>query len=815
MDPISIGLTLFFSAATGAVIWWLIQTEIGLRQMREELVANHAQTTMMMTSLTERCSDLAQSADALQRTHPGMAGIVDAHRILDRLDATLLGEGGAGEVRVAAGETLSCVRALLVGRDGDGDITASLSADAGLLALVERVKATFDALNLSTRELGLSELECRRMGELAFIIGEREWAKSCYDEAARLAPKQAVTLASLALLARDAGDEIALRTHIENLLEIQPDDEELLRDHARLLSRLGDPGAERDLRRLEAMGVACAEDKSILAGLAERSGDIDSALEAVDEALSESPTITDWVRKANLHLERGEPGKGLAAADEALAVDRQCGAAWGVRSQILQLDANSLDEALKACVHAVALGEPLELLKVELLQRAGRDDDALDALKKALKDSPENPVIRSSLSHKLHLLGKTAEAFALLDEAPAAAWNSPEMYIQKGRLILAEADRCRDGTGEKDRALLSDAELSFEAALAIDRENGVAWLGCARIQRMYGDLAEAQISLARARRLIPNEPLISAEEALLALDGGDVEAASRLIGEADVRERDNVVITYVKGVVSARRGLLDDACRQFDDILLSDPGHVRARLNRATARMLLNQHDEALDDVNQLLSDHPELDLARLRRGEILMSLGEWEQAEICFREILDKNGAHPLALTCMGGCMIAQDRMSEAEGPLNEAIRLDPTHSEGWYQRGLLYIAFENIDSALSDFETAVRIDAAHLNSLLRIAAIHHGREDWDRAERAWRGVLNISADNLLARRRLEEATSAIIAGEDDTVLMLKVDGNTESKQAKNAESEPEVKFSSGDDKEDTEGAEDDENIGFGFGEF
>ncbi len=804
MDPISISLTLFFSAATGAVIWWLIQTEIGLRQMREESEANHAQTTSALTSLTVRCADFAESAEALQRAHPGMAGIVEAHRTLDRLDSALLGDGEAGDVRVAAAGTLSCVRSLLAGRDGEGDITAPESADVGLLALVERVKGTFDGVGLSTPELGLSELECRRMGELAFIIGERNWAKSCYDEAARIAPKQAVTLASLALLARDAGDEVALRAHIENLLEIRPDDEELLRDHARLLSRLGDPEAEKDLRRLEAMGVETAEDKSMLAGLAERSGDIDGALEAVEQALSDSPTITDWVRKANLHFERDEPGKGLAAADEALALDRQCGGAWAARARILERDINSHDDALKACIHAVALGEPLQMLKVELLQKAGRDDDALDALRQALEKSPDNPTIRASLALNLHQGGATAEAFALLDAAPAAAWNSPEMYIQKGRLILAEADRCRDGTGEKDRALLSEASLAFEAALGIDRENGVAWLGTARIQRMQGELSEAQISLARARRLIPDEPLISAEEALLALDGGDVEAASRLISEADVRERDNPVIAYVKGVVNARRGLLDEACKQFDDILLSDPGHVRARLNRATARMLLERHDEALDDTNVLLSDHPELDLARLRRGEILMSLGEWQEAEKCFREILDKNGAHPQALTCMGGCMIAQERMSEAEGPLNEAIKLDPSHSEGWYQRGLLYLAFENIDSALTDFETAVRTDAAHLNSLLRIAAIHHGREDWDKAEKAWRGVLNISADSKLARRRLEEATSAIIAGEDNTVLMLKVDGSSEA--------EVPVEKS---EQEENEDEEKDEGLEFSFGEF
>ena len=36
MEPVTIGLTLFFAAASGAVIWWLAQAEIGLRKLRED-----------------------------------------------------------------------------------------------------------------------------------------------------------------------------------------------------------------------------------------------------------------------------------------------------------------------------------------------------------------------------------------------------------------------------------------------------------------------------------------------------------------------------------------------------------------------------------------------------------------------------------------------------------------------------------------------------------------------------------------------------------------------------------------------------------
>mgnify|MGYP001170499075 CR=1 FL=1 len=200
-----------------------------------------------------------------------------------------------------------------------------------------------------------------------------------------------------------------------------------------------------------------------------------------------------------------------------------------------------IEESLKACIHAVALGEPLELLKAELLERADRTEEAHNSLEECLLNSPGNAEIRAQLALMRHQSGDVEGAFELLANAPAEAWNSAPLHLQKGRLILQEADRSRDGTGERDQELLSEADIAFDAALTIDRESGIGWLGKARIQRMLGDSSEAQISLARARRLLPQEPLIAAEEALLALDGNDIETDACLSNCVVARCGDSLV----------------------------------------------------------------------------------------------------------------------------------------------------------------------------------------------------------------------------------------------------------------------------------
>ena len=753
MDPVTIGLTLFFAASTSAVIWWLVQAEIGLRRLREDLETAHSATSQSLASLNARTEELADSALALQRAHPGLAGIIDAHRTIDHLQSTLSGAGESEEARAAASGTLSAVKGLLATREGAGDLEDIQSADAGLLTLVTRVLQTLDQLELKVDDLNLTEIEARRFGEISFLAGDREWASACYAAAAAIAPGQSATLRSLCRLSRESGDDESLRTHLEGLLDINPDDPALLREHARILTKSGDAGAEKDLRRLEAMGIETAEDKSMMASLAARAGDTDAALESIEAALDSNPNGEDWLRKAQLHLARNERGLGITAVDEAIELDRQSGPAWSVRALLLKNEPGRMEEALKAAVHAVALGEPQELLKAELLESLGRTEDAHSALSEALSKQPANAEIRAQLVLLQHQAGNVESAFDLLAEAPAGAWEGPALHLQKGRLILAEADRYRDGTGDRDRELLSEADLAFEAALEADRESGVGWLGKARIQRMLQDFSEAQISLARARRLIPDEPLIAAEEALLALDGNDVEAASRLISEAHVLERDSLVIDYVKGVVAARRGDMIEAKRLFDSVLNEDPNHVRARLNRCTALMVDQDHHSALDDVEHLIAAHPELDLARLRRGEIMLSLGEWEEAESNFRDVLSRRGKNPHALIQLAASLIAQERLTEAEQPLNEAIKLDGESAEGWYQRGLLYESFGQLQGALSDFETAAKRDRHHMNALLRIAAIHHTNEDWDEAESAWRNVLNVEPENRVARRRIQDA--------------------------------------------------------------
>jgi len=763
MDPLLIALIGFFTLGTTTVIWWLVQVETQMRHVRQETAHLREILRVDLTSLRDDLDCLKESAMALRRTHPAVDGVLEAHATLDALEASLSradasSSGGFG-MSDHASELLSGLRRLLSSVGGDGDLTTAEPQDESIVAVFERFLGFSELVGLSPHDLALDDLELRRLGVISNAAGRRRWTEACFLAAAKAAPGVKATQCSLARLARDAGDEIALRSALEALLLLNPDDEELLREHAALLARHGDGDAERDVRRLAAMGVDNANDRSLLSGIRSRAGDSDAALIEIETALSQdSSNPADWLTKAALLAAKGDVRGALDAVDAALDIDRSCGPAWAARARLLNgIDAR-LEEALKAAVHAVALGESEHVLKADLLIRSDRTEDAYSSLASALDERPSDAHIRAHLSW-LHLMGGDPQvAQHILIAAPDDSWHaSAELHIQQGRLRLHHADARRDGTGEHDTSLLTEALESFDAALGVDREDGLGWLGRARCLRQMGDLEEATTALHRSQRLLPEEPMVAIEEALLNLDLGRLDDAALLVKQAAGGAADRTVVEYVKALVAAQRGQLGEARRSFERVLDADPGHVRARLNRCSVSMLLADMHLALDDANELLVMYPDLDIARLRRCEILMTLGDWAEAERDIRNLLDRKPHHSPALTHLGRTLAALGRLDEALPYLDEAIRIDQTLAEGWYQRGLYYLENGTMQAALDDFEATVRADPEHLDALLHAAAIHHESEDLGRAADAWRRVLDMVPEHQLARVRLTEVQTRL----------------------------------------------------------
>ncbi|MBT4474776.1 MAG: tetratricopeptide repeat protein [Euryarchaeota archaeon] len=706
-----------------------------------------------LANTSNRLDLLSRGVDTILGETPEVHELLAVHKSLESAESLLFEQ----DVTISSSESCAiathAARSILSNYQSDSEDKGRENILPGIIPLVLRLDAILTEAEMKSEDLELNGEEQRCLGELFHEAGKSSRAADFYRRAHTLSPEGSSVLYSLASIQRDEGDLDTLDRTLERLLAIDPDDIEVLKEQAILLFGSEDIRLNRNTRRLEALGedFEISTDQMSLNNISGRASDVQSA---INPHLKEPLTPEGWVTKSAKLFQLGEIGTALESIEKALYLDPTSSEAWLLKAKLLAAGDERTKEALQAVRRAAALGEYTVLLESEILENDGKLDSARAVLEEWLEKTPSDAEARGRLSLVLFRAGAIDWATKVLHEAPVEAWESASLHIMEGRLHLLAADEYRDRTGDHDHIILLDATISFDSAIEKDRESGLAWLGRSRALRYQGSLKEAEVALVRARRLIPEHPSISLEEAHLCLETGKLDQANALVSEASTNLQNHSSIPFIRGIIAARQGRFIEAQTFFSKVLLIQENHIRARLNRCSAALLANDLPTALDDADYLVENVPELNLARQRRSEILMNLGDWGAAEIELRTLLSNQPEHIMGLVHLGTCMIAMDKAEQAEKPLNDAIRYDPKHSDAWYQRGLLYLDFGRVEEAKSDFEAAAKHDTKHIDARLRIAAILHEGEDANAAVTAWRKVLDIDPEHRLARRRLQESS-------------------------------------------------------------
>ena len=705
-----------------------------------------------LADTSERLDLLSRGVDTILSDAPEVHNLLGVHKSLEAAESLLFNQGIPVSNSESCAIVSHAVKALLSHYPEGGPEDES-SIVQGLKPLSKRLSAILTEAEMKAEDIEISAAEHRRVGELFHSVERFDWAADCFQRANDLDPEDESALRSLSEIQRGSGDLDSLDRTLERLLAIVPDDIDALNEQSILLDNTDDERVSRNRKRLDALGAATktSEQEGELSLIAKRARDSESG------GSTQSNTASGLIEKATKQLRLGDFRAALESVDEAIERDHGYGQAWSLKARLVAADGGSTKDALKCIKRANALGEYTVILESEILDNDGRADAAIEVLEEHLSRTPGDAEARGKVSQLWLASGSAESALKTLDEAPEDSWNTATLHVMRGRLSLVESDVHRDETGKIDPIPVIDALSSFDKAVEIDRESGLAWLGRARALRYQRAFDEAEVALVRARRLIPDHPSISLEEAQLSLETGDLEHANALTLEATTTLKDNPTVPFIRGIIAARHGRLEEATKLFSQTLHLDPKHTRARLNRSSAALLQDDLALALDDANRLVNDRPNHELARLRKSEVLMNQGDWGNAEAELRELLRLNANHSMGLVHLGTCMIAMEKSEQAERPLNKAIETNPGLSEAWYQRGLLYLDFGRSEEAMSDFEGAVRADPQHLDARLRIAAILHEGKNTEKAAVAWRKVLDVDPQNRLARRRLEECRARI----------------------------------------------------------
>ena len=209
------------------------------------------------------------------------------------------------------------------------------------------------------------------------------------------------------------------------------------------------------------------------------------------------------------------------------------------------------------------------LLRIQLLAEAGRDAEALDAVRKATSANPDSSEL---VEVEVRLLARQKQMKQALDVAQSAIkrWpNNAEMFFLLGSL--------QDETGDKKAAFKTMEKL---LALHPDNYQALNYVGYTLAEEDR-DLDRALTLLVRANDLAPNQSYIVDSLAWAYFKAGKLDDALKEIRRAvTLDEHTDASIWEHYGDIAARAGLKDEARTAYQKAMELKPDNAEALRQR-------------------------------------------------------------------------------------------------------------------------------------------------------------------------------------------------------------------------------------------
>jgi putative PEP-CTERM system TPR-repeat lipoprotein len=347
-------------------------------------------------------------------------------------------------------------------------------------------------------------------------------------------------------------------------------------------------------------------------------------------------------------------------------------------------------------------------------------------LRNAIRDAPQDPVLRARLA-QVHL--QLGDAVSAEHEARAARErNGNEAdYLPVLADALLGQGKFADlinlvQPGNRDPVLESKLRTALGAAAAGLR-----------------DQAKAETLLAEAIKLDPSAGQPKIQLAQL-LSGTKPAEADKLVDAAIAANPRSADALQVKGEMLRSRGDQDGAMRLFDEALKIDPKDVSAHLSRANVNIALGKYQAADEDIDPILKASPNhftanylrgLELAKQEKyaeadricdrispgfaafwpgyylqGATKLKLGQYAQAETSLGKYLAHMPNDSGAARLIATAALQQKAASRAIEYLKPLVDKKPAEAAALAVLGDAYMADRKPDLALQQFQKAVALD-------------------------------------------------------------------------------------------------------------
>lgn len=329
--------------------------------------------------------------------------------------------------------------------------------------------------------------------------------------------------------------------------------------------------------------------------------------------------------------------------------------------------------------------EALHLLGL-ILARTGRAE-GLGLLDRSIERAPRNPAFLNNRAQILAEAGRTDEALRDLRRAVMLEPRFHAALCHLGSLLRR--------LGRHDEAL-----AAFRKALAIDARVPEAHVGLGNVLRERGDPAGARAAYEAALNVEPGNASAHYNLGALLLEAGDAAGAEHFFRRALEREPRNPFALNNLGAALREAGRTAEARECFERAVALDPRNVEALNNMGLALQQEEQYPEAIARYREAAELRPAFAEALLNWGNTLKDMGDLDGASAIYAKALAIRPGFAEALVNSASVALDRGNLDEARSWYQRALELDPRSADAQYGLGQIALRESRFDEGWEGYE-------------------------------------------------------------------------------------------------------------------
>ena len=323
-----------------------------------------------------------------------------------------------------------------------------------------------------------------------------------------------------------------------------------------------------------------------------------------------------------------------------------------------------------------------------LLAAAGRWDDALQALRRAVALDPQSRYLQMGLAKAYMHTGQQEQAVDVLQQMLGSSPDDSAGHELLGDLLLYQKKYSQAVT-EYNKAAAADkppsAELRLKLAQALARQ---------------GDFA---VAIAIVQALVAETPGDFASRLTLARFYRDAEQIPQAVDEYRVlldMKPGQMPLIIELGMVLEQGERYAEAIALYRSAVDQDPRSIMLRDRLARILVIKERYDEALEALVALDELHPDQPQILGRIGLLQLEMDLWPDAELSFRKVIRLQPEHTRSYYYLGLALSGRGLWQEALEALGKVDSGDDVYLETITQRTYLLQKYDEPQRAIELLE-------------------------------------------------------------------------------------------------------------------